>query len=61
MSVEHVVAIITTLYETQDPATMVIANDIISKMDSFKAGSVIVMLKEDFAVRILSAPPSPPI
>ena len=57
MSVEHVVAIITTLYETQDPATMVIANDIISKMDSFKAGSVIVMLKEDFAVRILSALP----
>jgi len=57
METENILAVMKTLYETLDPATMSIANDIISKMEPFKAGSVVAGLDEAHAVRIMSALP----
>ena len=57
METENILAVMKTLYETLDPATMSIANDIISKMEPFKAGSVVARLDEAHAVRIMSALP----
>lgn len=57
MTNESVVAIMTTLFETMDAATIEIANDILAKMDSFKAGAVVSELDEAHAVRVISGLP----
>ena len=55
ISSESITGIMTTLFETLDPATMAIAIDIISKMDPFKAGVLVSNLSAPQAVRVMSA------
>jgi len=57
VDVDSMVAVITTLYETNDAATMNIACDIIAKMDSFKGGSIVARLHDEHAARLVAALP----
>ena len=57
IEVESMVAIMTTLYDTRDAATMAIACEIIEKMDPFKAGSVVAQMQDVHAMRVVSALP----
>ena len=57
VELENMVAIMTTLYDTNDAATMAIACDIIEKMDSFKGGSIVARLQDAHAMRLVSSLP----
>jgi len=59
VELENMVAIMTTLYDTNDAATMAIACDIIEKMDSFKGGSIVARL-QDAQVILMQRHPSQP-